>query len=67
MKYKIVRPDDFTEVEDYTDKLIKAYSSVSAGLELALVKVDLLANVMEENDGNEAAVNFLRNITEKYK
>ena len=67
MKYKIVRPEDFTEYEDYTDKLIKAYSSVRAGLELVLTKIDTLADVMEDYEKDEVAIKYLRKITENYK
>ena len=67
MKYKVAKPEDFTDTEGYEYKLAQAYSTVYSDLLMTLASIDSIADVMEDYKGDEIIVKHLRKITKKYK
>ena len=67
MKYKVAKPEDFTDIEEYQFKLARAYSIVYSDLLIVLVKIDAIADTLEEYNKDPIALEYLRKITDGFK
>lgn len=69
MKFKLPKPEDYTEVEGYAFKTIRAYSKVSSNYLVTLVTIDGVLESLKSNDPllREIAIELLEKEINKYR
>lgn len=70
MEYKLSKPEDFTDVEEFSFKLSNAYSKVYSDLLTLLVYVDTAVENLREDSGEvmlEASLNLLEKHIAQFK
>ena len=69
MKFKLPKPEDYTDIEDYAFKLAKAYADIYGDAIYLLVHIQLGLDALKsgEDFDREWAIKSLQKIIDKYK